>query len=246
MSIMFFIFTLLFIAIAIAIKHYNCYWFISGYNTASKEQKEKIDIEGLARLTGNFCFMLAAIFASAGIFALYKNIIGVLVSMSPLVLLIPFMLVKAQKYNYMSTSEKNSKAIVIAVIVIMILSTAFAGGLMLYGSRETKVEIGETTIGISAPYSIRYSFSDIQEVELRDTMPEVINKLDGFDMGKLRKGNFKLKDLGGARLYVNSEKGPYIFIKKQDKYIIISLKDGDKTEDLFFRLKEAIERSKRA
>ncbi|MFH5834709.1 DUF3784 domain-containing protein [Proteiniclasticum sp. C24MP] len=37
-------------------------WLISGYNTASKKEKEKYDLDKLTRLMGNFLFMLGAVF----------------------------------------------------------------------------------------------------------------------------------------------------------------------------------------
>lgn len=41
--IIFSIVSCIFIAIGILISKYKCYWLISGYNTASKEEKSKVD-----------------------------------------------------------------------------------------------------------------------------------------------------------------------------------------------------------
>lgn len=43
------------------IKYKKVTWLISGYNTAPREEKEKYDIDRLCRYTGNFIFILAAI-----------------------------------------------------------------------------------------------------------------------------------------------------------------------------------------
>ncbi|MFU0827925.1 MAG: hypothetical protein ACFWTJ_10435 [Lachnoclostridium sp.] len=50
---------LIFIVFGILIKYKKCYWLISGYNTSSKEKKKNIDIAGLSKFTGNFCFIIA-------------------------------------------------------------------------------------------------------------------------------------------------------------------------------------------
>lgn len=44
------------------IKYKKVTWLITGYNTASKQEKEKYDIEKLCKHMGNFIFTLAAIF----------------------------------------------------------------------------------------------------------------------------------------------------------------------------------------
>ncbi len=44
------------------IKYKKVTWLISGYNTASKEAKQKYDIEKLCKYMGNFIFILAGIF----------------------------------------------------------------------------------------------------------------------------------------------------------------------------------------
>jgi hypothetical protein len=44
------------------IKYKKATWLIAGYNTASRREKEKYDVEKLTRLMGNFVFLLAGIF----------------------------------------------------------------------------------------------------------------------------------------------------------------------------------------
>lgn len=44
------------------IKYKKVTWLISGYNTASRQQKERYDVEKLCRHMGNFVFALAGIF----------------------------------------------------------------------------------------------------------------------------------------------------------------------------------------
>ncbi len=44
------------------IKYKKVTWLISGYNTASRQEKERYDIEKLCQYMGNFIFVLAGIF----------------------------------------------------------------------------------------------------------------------------------------------------------------------------------------
>lgn len=65
---------MMFIAIAIIltfiawqVKYRHVTWLITGYNTASKEEKEKYDLEKLSRYFGNFLFLLASSYLLWGI-----------------------------------------------------------------------------------------------------------------------------------------------------------------------------------
>ena len=52
---------ILFIAFGILIKYGKMYFLIAGYNTMSKEEKEKYDIEGVATVFKNVMFGMAFI-----------------------------------------------------------------------------------------------------------------------------------------------------------------------------------------
>ena len=52
---------LLFIILGLLIKYGKMYFLIAGYNTMSKEEKEKIDIKGIATLFRNVLFGMALI-----------------------------------------------------------------------------------------------------------------------------------------------------------------------------------------
>ena len=52
---------ILFIVLGILIKYGKMYWLIAGYNTMSKEEKEKYNIEGIATVFRNAMFAMAII-----------------------------------------------------------------------------------------------------------------------------------------------------------------------------------------
>lgn len=62
-----FVIALSFIMMGIAIRVFKWYFLISGYNTMSKEKKDKVDIEGLARFMGMYLYANGAAFLAAGI-----------------------------------------------------------------------------------------------------------------------------------------------------------------------------------
>lgn len=55
------------------IKYKKVTWLISGYNTASKQEKQRYDIEKLCKYMGNFIFTLASIFLVMAITSVLFN-----------------------------------------------------------------------------------------------------------------------------------------------------------------------------
>lgn len=55
--------SLLLFVIGAFIKYKKVTWLISGYNTSSKEEKEKYDIDKLTHYVGNFIFLLALVWS---------------------------------------------------------------------------------------------------------------------------------------------------------------------------------------
>ena len=47
-------------------------WLIAGYNTSSKEEKDRYDEKALCKYTGNFIFILAGIIFFMAIWGLFK------------------------------------------------------------------------------------------------------------------------------------------------------------------------------
>ncbi len=241
---MFIVFAVILAIFGVLLKYYKCYWLISGYNLSSKEEKAKYDIVPLGKLMSNLCFAMAAVFGVAAAFAYFKITAGIAISIFLVFIIVPYFVIKAQKYSPGGTSSTQSKIAIGLVIGALIASGILVGALFTHGNKETQVIVSDNLIDIKGPYSSKYAIKGIESVELKDTIPEILSKSIGYDMGSSQKGDFNLKGIGGARLYVNNEKGPYIYIKKEGKYIIINLKDENKTRELYDSIKAAEDKVK--
>ena len=62
---------LILLIIGLFVKYKKVTWLISGYNTASKEEKAKYDVEKLTKYFGNFLFVLAGVYLFWGILLLF-------------------------------------------------------------------------------------------------------------------------------------------------------------------------------
>ena len=95
---------LLFIVNGILIKHGKMYFLIAGYNTMSKAEKEKYDIEAIATLFRNVMFGMALIIIAGYCVAKFTAIPNIqnYAFWTSLVIGIPYLLI-------MSNSKKHRK-----------------------------------------------------------------------------------------------------------------------------------------
>ncbi|MCX7771614.1 MAG: hypothetical protein N2376_00690 [Clostridia bacterium] len=118
-------------------------------------------------------------------------------------------------------------AIILAIVGIILISLNYltnkdAEGLLRTGSVEIKAMYGGT-----------FSYKDIASIELRDILPEVTEKTNGAWLGDNKKGYFTVTGLGECLLQVQTNQGPFIFVKLPDKYLIMNYADSKKTEAVY-------------
>lgn len=218
----------------VLIKYFKCYWLISGYNTATLEHKLKVDIEGLGRFMGNSCFILAALLLiQAGLMYL-KYTLGSLIILVIMPLYIIYMLVRAQSFD--STTRTASgrmkthvKLILGSIIAVFCIVAAGLG----YSSLPQKVTVASEYVQIGGIYGMKIRIEDIRSVILEDSIPRVIRKTNGFNMGNILKGHFRVEDLGDVKLFVHMGRPPCIYIYADDILLILNYRDSTKTRELF-------------
>lgn len=68
----------LFIVLGVVIRFGKASWLIAGYNTSSKDEKEKYDVKALCRFVSNLLFVIAAIEIIIGV-AYYLNLTSIVI-----------------------------------------------------------------------------------------------------------------------------------------------------------------------
>ena len=93
---------LLFIILGILIKYCKMYFLLAGYNTLPKEEKEKYDIKGIAKVFRNVMFGMAAIIIIGYIVAKLTelNTIKDYAFWISLVIGIPYLLLKSNSSKF--------------------------------------------------------------------------------------------------------------------------------------------------
>jgi hypothetical protein len=231
--------------LGIMVKYYKAYWLISGYNTMSKEKKKNVDVEGLANFMGNMTFIMAALMLLATIlFMVDKEMLGG-IALALFVPLSIYMIIKAQKYdgntkNPDGTMKKRTKITVGAVSGFLILTTLGAGFLIYYSNKPAEFVLVDEYFQIKGIYGETIQIEDISYISLSDELPNIIFKNNGYSMGSIKKGNFKLESIGNAKLFVDTSVSPFIYIKRNDRFVILNCKEEKQTRKLFQELKEVV------
>ncbi|MBM7614304.1 DUF3784 domain-containing protein [Alkaliphilus hydrothermalis] len=226
----------LFFVLAILIKHFKCYWLIAGYNTASKKEKEKVDIEGLGIFMGNMMYLLSCVMLLGVILrTLGYKLVGDLTWIVVIGITI-YMVVKGQRFQSKGQEgqQQMKKSTVVTGILIFIPIILLSSGLMIYGVLPSEVVLEGGALQITGMYGTTIAEKEIISMELIDEIPEIERKVNGFDFGNILKGNFQLEEWGSGMIYLESKRGPYILIRYKDgKFVLINFKKPEDTQRTF-------------
>ncbi|MDP4090178.1 MAG: PH domain-containing protein [Bacillota bacterium] len=121
-------------------------------------------------------------------------------------------------------------------IVGIILIIVIFGGVFL-AVKISKVNLGTDSLKISGLYGISVKYDDIQQVSLKDSLPQKLDRTNGIDFFGELLGKFQAEGMDKLKLFVKSKEGPFIYITtKEGEYVILNLKDKNETGNLYNEL----------
>lgn len=236
------------VVIGFALKYKKAYWLISGYNTMSKEKRKNVDIKGLGEFSANICFAIAAIITVSAILMAFKFMLAAGIVFALLLPVIVYSLIKAQKYdgntrNADGKMKTGTKVLIGSIIAFLALLTVGSGVLLYHSAKPAEYTLENGVFKISGMYGQKISMNEISALDLKDTIPDIWGRTNGSTIGDMRKGHYKLKDMGSAKLFINVSKPPFIYIKGTSKPIILNYGDSTRTKELYGRLMEEWQRA---
>lgn len=234
----YFIIAASFILIGLAVHVFKWYFLIAGYNTMSKEKKEKVDTKALGRLMGFYSYANGFVFLVTGIMYALDIKIGMTPAMVFLGVSTVYMLIKAQKYDGNLFDEKGKLrkgagkelAIPLSILLVTLLAVAV---LMFFSSQPTKITLLEEGLQVHGMYGEIYAWESIEKIELLETLPNIEMRTNGSAIGAHLKGNFRTTEFGAVKLFVNGKIPPFLYLESDGKTIIFNLEDSQKTEDTY-------------
>ncbi|TJX60995.1 DUF3784 domain-containing protein [Soehngenia saccharolytica] len=229
---------LIFIFLGFAVHKLKWYFLISGYNMMPKDKKKNVDTQGLGKLMGIYMYFIGSLFILMSIISYFNTkIISQLnaIFISVFIISTILLLIKAQRYDHNKRENifksKDKNALISLIITIPIL--IFVGVMMFRSLQPVDIEINETGVEIKGMYGDLYKWEEIQELELRDNLPTIEMRTNGSSIAGKNKGYFKTKEYGKVKLYLDSKKPPFIYMRVNDQYIIINLGEEKRTVETF-------------
>ena len=72
----------------------------------------------------------------------------------------------------------------------------------------------------------------------------VEERTDGLGTGTIRKGYFRLRGIGTAKLMLTSDKGPYIYMRKRSgQYVVLNFGEAERTVRSYERISEMLDKT---
>ncbi|MDD4170102.1 MAG: DUF3784 domain-containing protein [Desulfotomaculaceae bacterium] len=240
---------LFFIVMGLAVHVFKWYFLISGYNTMSKEKKANVDTEGLGRLMGLYSYINGSVFIVVGVLQALDLKQGLTGALAFFGISTIYLLIKAQKYdgNIYDRDGKLRKGagkqliLPYGIIVVTLVSVAV---LMYFSSQATKVTILEEGLKIHGMYGDVYTWENIEAVKLIEALPAIEMRTNGSAVGSNLKGHFKTKELGKVKLFVDTQKPPFIYFEADDRVVIFNMKNADETQEIMGEISRRTEQGK--
>ncbi|WP_088187087.1 PH domain-containing protein [Desulfosporosinus sp. FKA] len=123
--------------------------------------------------------------------------------------------------------------------IIAVLAIVGVGTFMYFSNKPASYTIQGGTLKISGEYGEVIKLSDIAGIAIKDQIPEIQLKTNGSGLGSMLKGYFKLKGIGQAKLFVDTQKPPFIFINVKSGLRIMNTEEPSETDQLYKKLLEA-------
>ncbi|KLU64467.1 hypothetical protein DEAC_c36690 [Desulfosporosinus acididurans] len=147
--------------------------------------------------------------------------------------------VKVDSNNVDNSSKKRMLICIRVGAIITVLAMSGVGTLMYFSNKQASYTIQGGTLKISGEYGEVIKLSDIAGIAIKDQIPEIRLKTNGSGLGSMLKGYFKLKGIGQAKLFVDTQKPPFIFINAKSGLRIVNTEEPSETDILYKKLLEA-------
>ena len=226
---------LLFIGIGFLITEKNAKYLLSGYNTMSKEQRDKVELKPYLSHFRKFHIFLGLSFMVIALTLNYlsPNIGGIFLVVYPIIAYSYFMWTSRGYFKNVKTSRTQLKV----GMGILIGTLVFVGAIFYLGYQEDEIIFDKNLITLEGFYGEEIDPSEIQSVELVEELPEIKKRTNGFSSGTVHKGYFKLEDGKRVKLILNSETKPYILFTTKGRKKIYYSSRNTSNQEIYDQLK---------
>jgi hypothetical protein len=226
-----------------AVHRLGWHFLISGYNTMKREDKERVNIEAVARLIGFMCYGIAAIFL---IIAAIQGLgFGLDIPLEPFFVLMLVLVVvtlwRARKYDGNIYDENGKvrpggKKRLIPLVVVLTLLVTVVPGLWLWFSQPTEVTLTESALIIEGSYGETVPYDEIEAVALTYE-PSLARRTNGAATGSRLTGHFRTTGGEGVLVFIDRDIDVVVRIDWSGKPIYLNRESHEATEQLYEEVK---------
>ncbi len=148
-----------------------------------------------------------------------------------------------------AAARKKQRNLVLAFGFALALLFVGIGLLFRAQLQPVTLAVDEAGFGIDdAVYDARVSWSAVTAIELVERMPALSLRTNGFALGSTLRGHFRSPDFGSGRVYVRTDKPPFVLVRTtgHDRFVVLNDEDPARTRDAFARLDAAWRRARPA
>lgn len=235
LAIVYFVVAIICFLLGWLIKYRKHYELLSGYNLLTETEKDHIDHEALGNFSGGTLLILGIIFLLSAVLELLKLELSLSIIMVLTYPIIIYTFYRSNQFGLLKPLGKAKPFVVTLVLILMVLSILEFGPVFYSGSTG-KVEVGNSGVLISGMFGTTINFNEIKEVRLDESIPLIKLKTFGYSLGEIRRGKFKLEKIGTGKLFLETNKGPYVYLATDESFIIINFRDETKTKELYEKI----------
>lgn len=227
----------LFIVIGKLITVDNAKYYLSGFNTMSKEEQSKIDLPIYITFFRKFHIFLGLTCLIIGLILLQflnEKVSVLFVAIYPILAYIYFGWKSIKLTNGIQAKTAKISMIVLFVTACLVVL------LMFVGTTESKLKYSENYFEIEGMYGDRYDYQDVTSISLLDSLPKIKRKTNGFAVKPVYKGYFKTDSSEKVKLMLNSDQRPLIYILLKDGRKIYYSAESDSNKVLFKNLENSL------
>ncbi|HEX3016434.1 MAG TPA: DUF3784 domain-containing protein [Caproicibacter sp.] len=216
------------------------YGLIAGYNTMSAEDKARVDTTRMGKVVSTSLFVMAVLIASGG-WLYYQNLDtpGTLAILLILPVTIVTLVQSKKCVSGETTSKHKGSRIEIGLMIFVFVVIAAMGCLFYYGTRPADISLGGKSLTVSGMYGTCIDLTGAKSISLVDSLPEHLEKTNGFDWDTVKKGSFQSNTVP-ITLYVDTKVSKYIVADFGSSELILNCSTESATQTLYTKLKSVV------
>ncbi len=222
------------------------YDLFSGINTATAEQKAKMDLPAICRATGTgfavigMAFLIAGGLLSAGVDWAPEAAFAVLF-VTVWIMIVYVQRFDGNNFNEAGCPNKRYYLAVFGISALLIVVLVLETGLVAATINSPKISFAEEIMEIKGMYGTNIAKSEITGIVLIDQPVSFSLKTNGSAVFGAYKGNFISKQYGPVLVYVKESSLPWICILRSGgKTVLISQQSSVETKKLYDELRNWI------